>query len=73
MFKIIFHILHFFGIGCFYIAKVDVIVSIFPFGKIRTDTIKGYSFSKNPIKDIEKVYKHVPSFLIKSMEIIKVW
>ena len=25
------------------------------------------------IKDIEKVYKHVPSFLIKSMEIIKVW
>ena len=73
MFKIIFHIIHFLGIGCFYIAEVDVLVSMFPDCRIRTDTIKGYSFSKNPINNVKKMYKDIPSILIRSMEITKIW
>lgn len=73
MFKIIFHILHFLGIGCFYVAKVDTLVSMFPIAKIRTDTIRGYSFSKNPIKDVKKMYEDVPYSFIHSMKIIKAW
>lgn len=70
MFKIIFNILHFLGIGCFYVAEIKIIIS---FTEIRKDTINGYSFSKNPIKDVKKMYKHIPSILINSMEIVKVW
>ena len=70
MFKIIFHILHFLGIGCFYIAEIEIIISL---NEIRKDTIKGYTFSKNPIKDVQKMYRHIPYILIKSMRITKAW
>ena len=72
MFKILFHILHFFGIGCFYTAKVKVIYNIHD-GTVIVHTIKGYSLTKDPFKNLNKMFEDVPSFLITEMLVTKRW
>lgn len=72
MFKIISHILHFLGIGCFYIAKVKVINNIYDKTAI-VHIIEGYSFTKNPYKNLEKMFENIPSILIIEMLVTKIW
>ena len=68
---IFFSILHFFSIGNFYIAEIDILENLM----ITTYKIEGYSF-RNPNKTVEKCLIKAFGdlwFIIAKYKITKIW